>query len=105
MSTSVPSTPSTGSSASPIVLAQPSQSMAGTRYVRSLLIRLLPGSEGRRPSTAPSPGGRDGVLRPVYRVPAAILVALMALSCAADAPVARLPTVAPKPLPPHLVGS
>jgi len=45
------------------------------------------------------------VFCPVYRVAATILAALMAVSCAADAPLGRGPTVAPKPTPPHLVGS
>src|SRR5436305_12038909 len=64
-------------------------------------MRLLSGSEGRSPSTAPSPGGRDRWLDSVYRV--AVLSLLLA-SCAPDGPFANLPTVAPKPTP-HLVAS
>src|SRR5438132_1279605 len=64
-------------------------------------MRLLSGSEGRSPSTAPSPGGRDRWLDSVYRV--AVLSLLLA-SCAPDGPFANLPTVATKPTP-HLVAS
>src|SRR2546428_12935424 len=64
-------------------------------------MRLLSGSEGRRPSTPPSPGGRARSLPPVYRV--AVLWLLLA-SCAPAGPLANVPTVAPKPTP-HLVAS